>query len=60
MPEVRVHPDVPEVRWQIYAKEKKWEACVDIGNAIMTADPPLTPTARAVGVDAIYSSRLPR
>ena len=38
-PENRVHPDVLEIRWQIYAKEKRWQACVDIGNAIMTADP---------------------
>jgi hypothetical protein len=29
-PQMRVHPDVLEVRWQICAKEKKWEACVDI------------------------------
>jgi hypothetical protein len=30
-PELRVHPDVLEIRWQIYAKEKKWLACLDIG-----------------------------
>ena len=33
-PQLRVHPDVLELRWQIYAKEKKWEACVDITRAI--------------------------
>jgi predicted Zn-dependent protease len=33
-PQMRVHPDVLELRWQIYAKEKKWEACVDIARAI--------------------------
>jgi tetratricopeptide (TPR) repeat protein len=38
-PEMRVHPDVLEIRWQIYAKEKRWQACAEIGNAIMTADP---------------------
>jgi tetratricopeptide (TPR) repeat protein len=37
--ELRVHPDVLEVRWQISAKEKKWTACVDIGLAIMRGDP---------------------
>lgn len=38
-PELRVHPDVLEIRWQIYAKEKKWLACVDIGHAIINGDP---------------------
>jgi len=38
-PETRVHPDVLEVRWQIYAKEKKWEACVDIAAAIIKLAP---------------------
>src|SRR5450759_509766 len=33
-PQLRAHPDVLEIRWQIYAKEKKWEACVDIARAI--------------------------
>ncbi len=35
----RSHPDVLEIRWQIYAKEKKWSACVDIANGIMSQDP---------------------
>ena len=26
----RVHPDVLEVRWGIYASQKNWGACVDI------------------------------
>ena len=30
-PELRVHPDVLEIRWQIYAKEKQLLACLDIG-----------------------------
>ena len=38
-PQMRVHPDVLEVRWQIYAKEKKWEVCVDIAGAIIELDP---------------------
>lgn len=38
-PRLRVHPDVLEIRWQIYAKEKKWEACVDIARAIAKLAP---------------------
>lgn len=33
-PQLRAHPDVLELRWQIYAKEKKWEACVNFARAI--------------------------
>ena len=38
-PQLRVHPDVLELRWQIYAKEKKWDACVDIARAITKLTP---------------------
>jgi tetratricopeptide (TPR) repeat protein len=38
-PELRVHPDVLEIRWQIYAKEKYWEACVDIATAVIKLAP---------------------
>jgi len=38
-PKLRAHPDVLEIRWQIYAKEKKWEACVDISLAVMKTAP---------------------
>ena len=38
-PQLRAHPDVLELRWQIYAKEKKWDACVDIAHAITKLDP---------------------
>ena len=38
-PELRVHPDVLEIRWEIYAKHKHWEACVQIGHAIINGDP---------------------
>lgn len=38
-PKMRAHPDVLEIRWEIYAKKKRWQACVDIGNTIMTVDP---------------------
>jgi tetratricopeptide (TPR) repeat protein len=34
-PALRSHPAVLELRWQIYAKEEKWEACVDIGEAMV-------------------------
>src|SRR5579872_4748280 len=32
---MRAHPDVLELRWQIYAKAGKWEACVEIGTALV-------------------------
>jgi predicted Zn-dependent protease len=38
-PALRSHPLVLELRWQIYAKEKKWEACVDIASALVKANP---------------------
>jgi tetratricopeptide (TPR) repeat protein len=41
-PQMRVHPDVLELRWQIYAKEKKWEACVHIARAITKLAPSLS------------------
>jgi len=34
-PENRAHPAVLEVRWQIYAKAKKWEAALDIASALI-------------------------
>ena len=37
-PTLRAHPDVLELRWQIYAKEKKWGACVDIAEAVIKLD----------------------
>ena len=36
---LRSHPDVLEVRWDIYAKVKNWEACLDIGKAMVKLDP---------------------
>jgi tetratricopeptide (TPR) repeat protein len=38
-PQLRAHPDVLEVRWHIYAHAKKWNACVDIAEAIIKLDP---------------------
>jgi tetratricopeptide (TPR) repeat protein len=40
-PQLRAHPDVLEMRWQIYAEAKKWEACVDIARAITNLAPSL-------------------
>lgn len=38
-PTLRTRSDVLEIRWQIYAKEKKWEACVDIAEALVKLAP---------------------
>ena len=35
---LRAHPDVLDVRWQIYARAEKWEACVDLAEAIIKLD----------------------
>jgi len=42
-PALRIHPDVLEVRWQIYATARKWEACADIAATItrLAPDEPL-------------------
>jgi hypothetical protein len=36
IPALRAHPGVLDVRWHVYAKEKKGEDCVDIGPGIMS------------------------
>ena len=36
---LRAHLGVLIVRWQIYAHAKKWEACVDIAEAIIKLAP---------------------
>src|SRR5262245_15001780 len=38
-PQHRSHPDVLEVRWEIYAAAKKWDACIDIAEAIIRLGP---------------------
>jgi tetratricopeptide (TPR) repeat protein len=38
-PELRPHPDVLEIRWQLHAKENRWQDCEAIGHAIIGADP---------------------
>lgn len=35
----RVHPDVLELRWHIYAAAKNWSACVDIGKTLTQLAP---------------------
>jgi tetratricopeptide (TPR) repeat protein len=48
-----MHPDVLEIRWQIYAKESKWEACKDIARTITQTEPD-----RASGwIHLAYSTR---
>jgi tetratricopeptide (TPR) repeat protein len=38
-PDLRAHPDVLEVRWQIYARARKWAMCVDIAEDIIKLAP---------------------
>jgi predicted Zn-dependent protease len=38
-PENHAHPAVLEVRWQIYAKGKKWDAALDIASALVQMVP---------------------
>jgi tetratricopeptide (TPR) repeat protein len=52
-PQFRAHPDVLEIRWQICAKEKKWDACRDLAASITQLDP-----ARDAGwIHLAYSTR---
>src|ERR1044071_2430569 len=36
---LRAHPDVLQIRWQVYAQAKKWEACLDIASALVQISP---------------------
>ncbi len=36
-PELRAHPEVLKLRWQVYAAAKKWEAALDIQVATASA-----------------------
>ena len=38
-PQLRAHPGVLKVRWEIYAAAKKWEATLDIAAALIQLDP---------------------
>ena len=39
MASLRAHPDVLELRWQIYAKAEGWLECIDIARAIIKTAP---------------------
>jgi tetratricopeptide (TPR) repeat protein len=34
-PELRIHPDVLQIRWHIFENAKKWDACVDIAATLI-------------------------
>jgi tetratricopeptide (TPR) repeat protein len=38
-PASRVHPDVLQVRWLVFAKAKNWIACLDIAEALINIAP---------------------
>ncbi|MFN0070926.1 MAG: tetratricopeptide repeat protein [Chloroflexota bacterium] len=40
-PNARVHPEVLELRWHIFASAKDWPECVDIARALTEAAPDL-------------------
>ena len=51
--ENRAHPAVLEVRWQIYAKAKRWDACIEIARTLTE----LVPTDVNNWVHLAYSTR---
>ena len=38
-PQLRTHPEVLKVRWEIYADARKWESALDIAAALIQLDP---------------------
>jgi HEAT repeat protein len=38
-PLLRAHPDVLEVRLQVFVHARKWEACVEVAETILKSDP---------------------
>ena len=38
-PDQRIHPDVLEVRFSIYAKGNQWDACMDVATAMLEIAP---------------------
>lgn len=38
-PQLRSHPDVLAVRWQVYAHYNEWDVCLDLGKALMDLAP---------------------
>jgi tetratricopeptide (TPR) repeat protein len=37
--DLRAHPDVLTLRWQIHAKAREWDACVEVAQAMMRVAP---------------------
>ncbi len=40
-PALQGRPEVLEARWQIHAKTRNWEQCLEMGNALLAAEPKL-------------------
>jgi tetratricopeptide (TPR) repeat protein len=38
-PEMRIHPDVLNLRWHVFSKAQKWDACLDIASALIKLAP---------------------
>jgi predicted Zn-dependent protease len=38
-PQLRVHPDVLELRWQVFAKAQHWDACLHVSDALIQLAP---------------------
>jgi len=51
--ELQAHPGVLEVRWEIYAKEKRWEDCVELARSLTQ----LVPANPAGWIHCAYSLR---
>lgn len=54
-PELRAHPAVLDLRWQIYAKGKEWEGAIEIGRilAVLTPDNPVGSIYHAYALHAM-------
>ena len=37
--QLRAHPDVLKVRWRVYAKAERWDACFEIARALTEMEP---------------------
>jgi len=38
-PALQNRPEVLEARWQVHAKKRKWEECLEVGNALVASAP---------------------
>ncbi len=38
-PDLRAHPDVMQLQWQLFAQRKQWQACLDTASAIVKIAP---------------------